>query len=38
MFTAVLPECVGVDPGAGDAGTTPAAEASASRGKAAVSP
>ena len=37
VFTAVLPKCVGVDPGA-EAGTTSAAEASASRGKAAVSP
>jgi len=39
VFTTVLPKCVGVDPRAeAEAGTTPIAEASASRGKAAVSP
>jgi two-component system, CitB family, sensor kinase len=37
VFTAVLPACVGVDPGT-EAATTPAAEAGASPGKAAVSP
>ena len=39
VFTAVLPKCVGVDPGAeAETGATPTAEANASRGKAAVSP
>ncbi len=39
VFTAVLPKCVGVDPGAeAEAGKTPTAEANASGGKAAVSP
>ena len=39
VFTAVLPKCVGVDPGAeAENGATPTAEANASRGKAAVSP
>jgi two-component system CitB family sensor kinase len=39
VFTAILPKCVGVDPRAeAEPGTTPTAEANASRGKAAVSP
>jgi two-component system, CitB family, sensor kinase len=39
VFTAVLPRCVGADPGTeAEAATTPAAEAGASHGKAAVSP
>ncbi|MBV8429935.1 MAG: sensor histidine kinase [Solirubrobacterales bacterium] len=39
VFTAVLPGCVGVDPGAeAEGGTTPTAEVGASPGKAALSP